>query len=118
MKTLLPPLPVSVPKRASGADSIPDALPPVRGFPLVPEGGFKPVFAEPNLTAEERSIAERFHDIYYSKLDSGRGLHTIVLSWLGYEMFKCPLDLWTYQELIVQQKPDVIIETGTYKGGR
>lgn len=80
-------------------------------------GKFKPVFAAPNLSSEERVIADQFHDIYYSKLDAGRGLHTIVLSWMGYEMFKCPLDLWTYQELIVNQKPEVIIETGTYKGG-
>lgn len=75
------------------------------------------MFAEPNLTPAERDNADKFHDLYYSKLDSGRGLHTIVLSWMGYELFKCPLDLWIYQELILMQRPDVIIETGTYKGG-
>lgn len=84
---------------------------------VIPTGKFRPVFAEPSLTAAERATADQFHDLYYSKLDSGRGLHTIVLSWMGYEMFKCPLDLWIYQELIVNQRPDVIIETGTYKGG-
>ncbi len=80
-------------------------------------GPFRPVCAEPSLTAEEHATAERFHDIYYSKLDSGRGLHTIVLSWMGYEMFKCPMDLWAYQEMILSARPDLIIETGTYKGG-
>lgn len=80
-------------------------------------GPFRPVCAEPQLTANERRITECFHDIYYSKLDSGRGLHTIVLSWMGYEMLKCPFDLWTYQELVVETRPDVILETGTYKGG-
>jgi cephalosporin hydroxylase len=80
-------------------------------------GPFRPVFAEPQLDAHERDVADRFHDLYYSKLDAGRGLHTIVLSWMGYEMLKCPLDLWIYQELIVLNRPDIIIETGTYKGG-
>src|SRR5689334_20544370 len=69
-------------------------------------GAFRPVFAEPSLTLEERQVVDAFHDLYYSKLDGGKGLHTIVLSWMGYEMFKCPLDLWTYQELIVQRRPD------------
>jgi cephalosporin hydroxylase len=80
-------------------------------------GPFRPVWAEPELDEKERQLADRFHDMYYSKLDEGRGLHTIVLSWMGYEMFKCPLDLWAYQEMIVTNRPDVILETGTYKGG-
>ena len=90
---------------------------PQRPWVAANPGHFKPVFAEPDLSTAERNISDQFHDIYYSKLDGGRGLHTIVLSWMGYEMFKCPLDLWTYQELIVSQRPDVILETGTYKGG-
>ena len=63
-------------------------------------GHFRASHAEPALTDEERLITDRFHDIYYSKLDAGRGLHTIVLSWMGHEMLKCPLDLWLYQELL------------------
>lgn len=80
-------------------------------------GPVRPRLAEPILDANEREIADRFHHMYYSKLEGGAGLHTIVLSWMGYEMFKCPLDLWAYQELMVTHRPDVIIETGTYKGG-
>lgn len=38
-------------------------------------------------------------------------------SWLGVGALKNPFDLWIYQELIVDLKPDYIIETGTYKGG-
>lgn len=82
-----------------------------------PVGSFRAIFAEPNLTETERKLVDDFSDLYYSKLDQGRGLYTIVLSWLGYELFKCPLDLWIYQELIVREKPDLIIEVGTYKGG-
>lgn len=37
--------------------------------------------------------------------------------WLGRHTLKPPLDLWVYQEIIYETKPDVIIETGTHKGG-
>jgi len=30
---------------------------------------------------------------------------------------KCPLDLWIYQEIIFEVKPDVMIECGTANGG-
>jgi cephalosporin hydroxylase len=80
-------------------------------------GNFRASFAEPDLTDDERQLVESFSDLYYRKIDNFRGLHTIVLSWMGYEMFKCPLDLWIYQELIVRERPDLIIEVGTYKGG-
>jgi len=33
------------------------------------------------------------------------------------EAQKCPLDLWAYQEIIFEGKPDVIVETGTFNGG-
>lgn len=37
--------------------------------------------------------------------------------WLGVEVFKLPLDLWVYQELLDEVRPDLIIETGTAGGG-
>lgn len=37
--------------------------------------------------------------------------------WKGVQILKCPLDLWTYQEIIHDVKPDLIIECGTYLGG-
>ncbi len=36
---------------------------------------------------------------------------------MGKNVFKCPNDLWTYQEIFWDLKPDVIIECGTFKGG-
>jgi cephalosporin hydroxylase len=36
---------------------------------------------------------------------------------LGIPTLKCPLDLWIYQEIIYEIKPDLIIETGTAYGG-
>lgn len=80
-------------------------------------GDFRAAFAEPELTPAEHELVQQFSDLYYRKIDQFRGLHTIVLSWLGYEMFKCPVDLWTYQELIIRERPDLIVEVGTYKGG-
>lgn len=37
--------------------------------------------------------------------------------WLGCRVLKCPLDLWVYQEIIHETRPEVIIETGTCDGG-
>ena len=37
--------------------------------------------------------------------------------WFGVQTLKVPLDLWIYQEIIFQIKPDYIIETGTWRGG-
>jgi len=37
--------------------------------------------------------------------------------WLGCRVLKCPLDLWVYQELIYETRPELIIETGTCEGG-
>lgn len=38
-------------------------------------------------------------------------------TWLGVPLQKYPTDLFIYQEIIFETKPDVIIEAGTYKGG-
>ncbi len=37
--------------------------------------------------------------------------------WQGVRAVKCPLDLWVMQEIICEQRPDFIIETGTHSGG-
>jgi cephalosporin hydroxylase len=37
--------------------------------------------------------------------------------WLGVPILKSPLDCWVYQEIIHEQRPDLIIETGTDQGG-
>lgn len=38
-------------------------------------------------------------------------------TWLGTQALKNPLDLWVYQEIMSETRPDVIVETGTYRGG-
>lgn len=35
------------------------------------------------------------------------------VSWLGKFVSKCPMDLWVYQEVIWETKPEVILECGT-----
>ncbi|HMF83391.1 MAG TPA: CmcI family methyltransferase [Acidimicrobiia bacterium] len=37
--------------------------------------------------------------------------------WLGISIIKNPLDLWIYQEIVHELRPDLIIETGTWIGG-
>lgn len=37
--------------------------------------------------------------------------------WLGLATQKSPLDTWIFQELLFEVKPDVMVETGRYKGG-
>jgi cephalosporin hydroxylase len=69
-----------------------------------------PLFhAEP----EDEPVVRRFHDLYYRK--PGRTWANTF--WRGVRVMKCPLDLWVYQELIFETRPDVIVETGTAFGG-
>jgi cephalosporin hydroxylase len=70
---------------------------------------------QPPLSPEEAQIVERFHELYYRRWQAGAD--TINLSWFGHQLWKCPLDLWIYQELLVRIRPDVVVETGTWCGG-
>jgi cephalosporin hydroxylase len=38
-------------------------------------------------------------------------------SWLGVDLMKNPMDLFIYSEIIYENKPDLIIECGTFRGG-
>ena len=66
------------------------------------------------VNVEEKDIVEAFHKLYYS---SGGRTWSGNTRWLGFPVLKCPLDLWIYQEIIFENRPDVIIETGTGSGG-
>lgn len=61
----------------------------------------------------EKSLIDQFHRFYHDSAMWGM----IGTSWLGVKLKKCPLDLWVYQEIIFEVKPDVIIEAGTQYGG-
>jgi cephalosporin hydroxylase len=61
----------------------------------------------------DQDVVEAFHRLYYESQDRTRENNT----WLGVKIWKCPLDLWVYQELLYRLRPDLVVETGTYKGG-
>ena len=63
--------------------------------------------------ADASSLVDQFHTLYYSRREQTWG-NTF---WLGHHVLKCPLDLWTYQEILQEVQPELIIETGTYRGG-
>lgn len=61
----------------------------------------------------QNSIVDNFHRLYY-QTDERTWKNTF---WLGVSCQKCPLDLWVYQEIVFDLRPDVIIESGTGTGG-
>ena len=38
-------------------------------------------------------------------------------SWMGVPALKNPMDAWVYQEIIFEQRPDVVVEIGNYAHG-
>lgn len=66
---------------------------------------------------EEQQVVNQFHDLYYRGAEGGSGNLYMQTYWMGVLCQKCPLDLWIYQEIIFEQRPDLIIETGTHSGG-
>lgn len=63
--------------------------------------------------AEAAEAVRRFLRLYYER-GSGTWQNTF---WLGTKVYKSPLDLWIYQELIHELKPELIVECGTAAGG-
>src|SRR5260370_10510868 len=61
----------------------------------------------------KQAAIDLFENIYY---DSPKSTWENT-AWLGVPCKKYPTDLWIYQEIIFENKPDVIIETGTLCGG-
>jgi len=53
----------------------------------------------------------RAHRIFY---DSHVWART---EWLGTQVLKNPLDLWVFQEILSETRPEIIVETGTFQGG-
>lgn len=54
------------------------------------------------------------NDFFQLYLDKSLGQDAY---WCGVHTEKCPLDAWIFQEIIWQNKPDLIIECGTARGG-
>jgi len=60
-------------------------------------------------------IVHNFHKLFY-KTAAFKGTWKD-MRWLGVKLLKNPFDLWIFQEIIFDVKPDVIIECGTKFGG-
>lgn len=67
----------------------------------------------PKCEISNQELVERFHRFYY---DAGRSTWQDT-RWFGARTLKLPLDMWVYQELLYEVKPDVLIECGTFEGG-
>ena len=59
----------------------------------------------------DRASIARAHDVFYESDAWTKA------TWLGAQALKNPLDLWVYQEIMVETRPELIVETGTYRGG-
>ena len=59
----------------------------------------------------DREAVSRAHDVLY---ESDAWTEA---TWLSAQALKNPLDLWVYQEIMVETRPELIVETGTYRGG-
>lgn len=62
--------------------------------------------------SQQRTIDD-FHGLYFNAPE--RTWQNT--RWLGVGLLKCPMDLWIYQEIIFETRPDVIVESGTWNGG-
>lgn len=62
--------------------------------------------------AQHAATIAAFHRLWYA-MPFTQGLSTFE----GVPLIKCPMDLWSYGEIIWDLKPTLIIETGTAYGG-
>ena len=70
----------------------------------------------PGSEKAERHHINKFCKIYYDKQEKDSRIWQKT-TWLGTSVLKLPSDLWVYQEILYDIKPDIIIETGTMYGG-
>ena len=68
-----------------------------------------------NIPVYRNFIVNQFHQLFYGSYTLDRPWTHV--SWLGVPASKSPLDLWVYQEILNEVKPEKIIESGTSQGG-
>lgn len=74
--------------------------------------GFAQLYINPT---KKEDIIEQFHKLYYNSYLKNKTWKDSYF--LGVPIQKCPFDLFVYQEIIYEVKPDLIIEAGTASGG-
>lgn len=57
------------------------------------------------------SEPEKYHRWFYN---TGVWYKT---TWMGVTCWKSPADMWNYQEILVERRPSLVIEFGSYRGG-
>jgi cephalosporin hydroxylase len=67
----------------------------------------------PGKSLRTSATVRRFHRLYYE--NAARTWQNT--RWLEVRVAKCPLDLWVYQEILTELRPELVIETGTFAGG-
>ena len=87
---------------------------PAHNGMLVPDEllatGLQRLYLRPRI---KRFIMRRFHRMYWAHMTQ-----TVYgTSWLGVPLAKYPGDVWVYQELLHDLRPDLIVECGTADGG-
>ena len=63
----------------------------------------------------EKYHIKKFAKIYFGR--EGENRRWQETTWLGVSALKLPTDMWVYQEIIYEIKPDLVIETGSMYGG-
>lgn len=62
-----------------------------------------------------KGLVDEFHKFFYYPIGEYRGKNEV--RWFGRMTMKPPMDMMLYQEIIYENNPDVIVETGTAFGG-
>jgi cephalosporin hydroxylase len=78
-------------------------------------GSYRPPVRSIPLSDIEASATDAFHVAYYDAWLARQG--SMDLAWFGYRTMKSPMDMWMYQEILAETKPDLVIESGTAFGG-
>jgi cephalosporin hydroxylase len=65
---------------------------------------------------DEKAIVDAFHRLYFDGPE-GEGRVPHRTTWMGVTCLKVPLDLWAYQEILFEVRPNLVVETGTHLGG-
>jgi cephalosporin hydroxylase len=66
------------------------------------------------VTKDPAAVVDDFHRLWY---DAGNREQWAWTTWLGHRVQKFPGDLIVYQEILVETRPDLLVETGTCNGG-
>lgn len=69
-------------------------------------------FQKRGKTSGERNAVDNFHQLWFADRNTW-----MKNKWLGVLTRQNPMDIWITQEIIVETKPDFIVETGTLYGG-